>query len=85
MEHDPTGKGDDRYRMRGASAWADASDAVIFHLAPPGRPQRSGLRPTYLLPEKTRAHGLRTRLTITPDWTCEDSHTRGLKLTGKAE
>jgi RecA-family ATPase len=69
------------YKMRGATAWAGATDGIIFHLAPAGN--YHGLRPTYLLPDKTRAYGLRGKLTISPVWTCEDSSTRGIELAGK--
>lgn len=83
IERDSKGKNPDRYKMRGASAWAGASDGVIFHLAPAGN--YHGLRPTYLIPDKTRAFGLRTQLTITPSWTCEDKSLAGIKLAGRLE
>lgn len=83
IERDAKGKHPDRYKMRGASAWAGASDGVIFHLAPAGN--YHGLRPTYLVPDKTRAFGLRTQLTITPRWTSDDKTTAGIELAGKLE
>jgi len=82
LVHDSTGNYPDRYKMRGASAWDGGSDGILFHLAPPGRPP-SGLRPTYLLPEKTRAFGLRTRLDITAKWTSSERDLSGITLTGK--
>lgn len=83
IERDMTGQRPDFYKMRGASAWGNATDATIFHLAPPGN--YHGLRPTYLLPDKTRAYGLRTKLTITPRWTSADEQTRGLELAGSLD
>jgi RecA-family ATPase len=83
VERDPKGSSPDRYKMRGASAWAGASDGVIFHLAPAGN--YHGLRPTYLLPDKTRAFGLRTQLTILPSWTSDDKSVAGIELAGRLE
>lgn len=83
IERDPSGKHPDTYRMRGASAWAGLTDGVIFHLAPPGR--HRGLRLTYLQPDKTRAYGLRSQLTITPTWTSAVPEQAGIKLAGKLE
>jgi hypothetical protein len=78
IERDPRGNLPDRFRMRGASAWNGDADGVIFHLAPSGH--YSGLRPTYLLPDKTRAFGLRTRLNITASWTSDIQTEAGIKL-----
>lgn len=80
IERDPKGERPDQYKMRGASAWAGATDGVMFHLAPPGN--YHGLRPTHIIPNKTRAFGLRSPLTITPSWTSDDESTRGIKLAG---
>jgi hypothetical protein len=54
--------------IRGAKAWRGEADGVIFHFAQPGRPRDDGLRTTHLEPRKTRAYGLRERVTISPSW-----------------
>lgn len=81
LVHDSRNEFPDRYKMRGASAWDGSSDGVMFHLADPGRPP-AGLRPTHLIPDKTRAFGLRHRLNITASWTSPDPLDSGIKLFG---
>jgi len=83
IERDAKGRHPDRFKMRGASAWAGATDGVMFHLAPAGN--YHGLRPTYIIPDKTRAFGLRSKLIITPTWTSDDHKDRGIKLAGRFE
>jgi RecA-family ATPase len=69
-----------RRTMRGAKAWHGASDGVMFQVKAQGRPRKDGLNLTRLVPDKTRAWGLRQTIYITPRWT--DPKHNGLALEG---
>lgn len=83
IDRDPKGERPDSYRIRGASAWQGDCDGTIFHIASPGRPH-AGLRKTHLIPEKTRAFGLRNNLTLIPTWTSDQSDQAGINLAAEA-
>lgn len=55
-----------RRMVRGAKTWVAEFDAMIFHVAVPGRPRKDGLRNTRLEPDKVRAFGLRSNQEIIP-------------------
>jgi RecA-family ATPase len=74
--HDPQ----ERQSIRGAKTWLGEADSIIFHKVYQGRPQVDGLRKSRLLPDKTRAFGLRQELVITPHWIGEKPQ-RGVVLT----
>ena len=65
--------------IRGAKAWAGASDAVWFHVRSTGHPRKDDLSRTRIEPNKTRAFGLRESININPSWVGEGPH-RGLRL-----
>lgn len=69
-----------RRTMRGAKAWHSQADAILFQVKQPGRPRKSSLSLTRLVPDKTRAYGLRQTVYITPKWT--DAERSGLRLDG---
>lgn len=69
-----------RRTIRGAKTWQGAADGVIFQVKATGRPRRDGLNLTRMEPDKTRAHGLRSTIYITPAWM--DETRTGLTLTG---
>lgn len=74
---------DGRYKqtIRGAKAWAGASDAMWFHLRTVGRPRQDGLSNTTITPQKVRAFGLRQDIHIRPSWVGQKStSTHGLAL-----
>lgn len=52
--------------VRGAKAWNGAVDAIWHHRFRRGQPRKNGWRNTHIVPEKTRAFGLRDTLKITP-------------------
>src|SRR3990167_1094614 len=67
-----------RRTMRGAKAWRNSSDGVIFHIKGSGRPRKSGLNLTRFERDKVRAYGLTSTIYITPRWT--DDKKTGLVL-----
>ncbi len=69
----------ERRTIRGAKAWLGEADAVLYHVATPGRPRKDGLRTSRIEPDKVRAFGLRDVIDIHPEWTGELGE-RGLKL-----
>jgi hypothetical protein len=71
---------DSRRTLRGAKAWEGAVDAIVFHTKTAGRPRADGLSMTKLEPAKTRAFGLRHKVSIDPGWIQKRS---GLTLKGK--
>ena len=69
----------DTRKIRGAKAWVSATDQTLFHLKNVGRPGSKGLFPTRLIPDKSRAWGLKEGIKIFPSWTPDG---KGLILTG---
>ncbi len=69
--------------LRGAKDWQGKCDQVLFQVKAAGRPRASGLSLTRLIPDKTRAFGLRHPVYITPSWT--DTKRSGLFLKGDWE
>jgi hypothetical protein len=55
--------------LRGAKDWQGKADQVMFQVVAAGRPRADGLRITRLIPDKTRAFGLRHNIYISPHWT----------------
>lgn len=70
MQTDDAGK----RRMRGATQWQGLADQVVFQVKGTGRPptkKGKGLFTTKLVPDKTRAFGLRETIKFTPSWSDE--------------
>lgn len=75
-------EGSPRRTIRGAKAWLGAVDQTMFHIrAGAGRPRDDGLHPTILVPDKSRAFGLKRNILITPAWT--NTTPNGLILKGE--
>lgn len=74
-------KGGTRRTIRGGKAWLGAVDQTQFHIRAPGRPPKNGLHTTVLVPDKTRAFGLKRHLRVLPAWTDEEH--KGLVLQGE--
>ena len=55
--------------VRGAKVWKDMSDQTVFQIKLMGRPRKDNLSGTRLVPDKTRAYGLRNPIYIDPMWT----------------
>src|SRR3972149_5248403 len=70
-----------RRTIRGAKSWLGAVDAVVYHTRRAGRPDRFGLKDTFLEPDKSRAFGVRETVRIVPTWT--DAERNGLILKGE--
>ena len=79
FSHDPT----ETTTIRGAKAWLDMADAVIFHKLSVGKPRSDGLRNCRLCPSKVRAYGLRSELAIVPSW-CGEEGAMGVILNPRA-
>lgn len=75
-------KGKPRRTIRGAKAWRSAADQMQFHIRERGAPRKNGLSPTILVPDKTRAFGLRGNIRIMPSYT--DTVPKGLILEGES-
>ena len=75
FSHDPS----EVTTIRGAKAWLDMADAVIFHKLSVGKPRSDGLRNCRLCPSKVRAYGLRTEIAIVPSW-CGEGNAKGVVL-----
>lgn len=67
-----------RRTMRGAKAWRNYADGVIFHVKVQGRPRKGGLHLTRFVKDKVRAYGMDSSVYITPSWT--DDEKTGLVL-----
>src|SRR5439155_437576 len=55
-----------RVDVRGAKHWKGAVDAIWYHLFCSGPRREDGWRNTYIRPDKSRAYGLRDKITIRP-------------------
>ena len=75
-------QGSIRRTIRGAKAWLGAVDQTMYHIAARGRPRTDGLRQTILVPDKSRAFGLKRNIKIVPSWT--DTLPKGLLLKGES-
>lgn len=75
-------QGQTRRTIRGAKAWLGAADQVLYHIRRPGRPHKSGLKDTVLVPDKFRAYGLARNILIKPAFT--DTKPKGLILKGES-
>ena len=76
------GHGDARRTIRGAKAWLGAVDQTMYHIASSaGRPRKDGLRMTILVPDKSRAYGLKQCIRVIPSFT--ETTPKGLILTGE--
>ena len=73
--------GTTRRTIRGAKAWLGAVDQVMYHIRGKGAPRKGGLYTTYLVPDKSRAFGLRGILRISPEYT--EGTPKGLILQGE--
>lgn len=73
--HDPKAK----LTIRGAKAWLDMCDNVIYHKLTPGRPRSDDLRNSRIFPDKKRAFGLRHEIIIEPEITGTGKQ-KGIKL-----
>lgn len=71
-----------RRTIRGAKAWLGAVDQVLYHIRRQGRPRKDGLNNTLLIPDKSRAFGLKRNILITPSYT--DTVPKGLILQGES-
>lgn len=71
-----------RRTIRGAKSWLGAVDQVLYHIRRPGRPLKSGLRETLLIPDKTRAYGLRGNIRVIPSYL--ETAPKGLVLKGES-
>ena len=74
--------GETRRTIRGAKTWLGAVDQVLYHIRRPGRPGKDGLRDTLLVPDKSRAFGLRNNILIRPEYVGEEP-SKGLILKGE--
>jgi len=59
---------DGGYTLRGAKAWEGAVDGIVYITKGGGRPRNDGLSTVQILPSKTRAFGLKSKVTVTPTW-----------------
>ena len=75
--------GQTRRTIRGAKAWLGAVDQVLYHIRRPGRPRKDGLKETLLVPDKSRAHGLKNNIRIMPEYVQGDGP-KGLILQGES-
>ena len=75
-------QGQTRRTIRGAKAWLGAVDQVLYHIRRPGRPQRNGLKDTLLIPDKSRAYGLKRNIHVMPSYT--ETSPNGLILKGES-
>jgi len=78
-----TGEDHARRTIRGAKVWLGATDATYFHVLNRGRARVDGLRGTQIIPEKSRAFGLRGIIRVKPKW--EDHGGKGLSLKGELD
>ena len=69
-----------RRTIRGAKAWLGSVDQVLYHIRQRGRP-KEGLSTTILVPDKSRAFGLKGFIKVTPSWTQDIP--KGLILKGE--
>lgn len=74
-------QGKSRRTIRGAKAWRSAADQMQFHIRERGAPRKDGLSPTILVPDKTRAFGLRGNIRVVPSYTTTSP--KGLILKGE--
>jgi hypothetical protein len=78
-----TGEDHARRTIRGAKVWVGATDATYFNVFNRGRARSNGLRGTQIIPEKSRAFGLRAIIRVKPEWDGLDP--KGLILHGELE
>lgn len=71
---------EERQTIRGAKTWLGECDHVIYHKACAGKPRTDGLRNSRLVPDKTRAFGLRKELVIVPHWIGKTDDDKGIEL-----
>ena len=71
-----------RRTIRGAKAWLGAVDQTMYHIAARGRPRADGLRQTILVPDKSRAFGLKRNIKVIPEWL--NTTPKGLILNGES-
>jgi len=70
-----------RRTIRGAKAWLGAVDQTMYHIAARGRRRADGLRITILVPDKSRAYGLKRNIRISPAYS--ETMPKGLILKGE--
>ena len=70
-----------RRTIRGAKAWLGAVDQTMYHFVARGRPPAHGLKQTILVPDKSRAFGLKNNMRIYATWT--EGTPKGLILKGE--
>ena len=71
-----------RRTIRGAKAWLGAVDQTVYHIVARGRPPAHGLKQTILVPDKSRAFGLKRNIRISPTRT--EGLPKGLILKGES-